>query len=245
MINETVRKLHEMKLGSMANAYVEQVEQPDIYADMDFDQRFALIADKCHDDWQNRTINGRIKRSGLPLRDVSFNDILFLPERNLKMEPVKLLCSNEYILKKRNIILLGATGTGKTFLANVFGLGACRSGYRVKYLRMPVFYSEYAAAAAKAKLDIYLKNLLNTPLLILDDFLLYPASDDQQQAIMELAESRYGRCSTIFCSQFDIAGWHDQLGGSALADSILDRISSNAHMIMLQGESMRKRNTAD
>lgn len=241
MKTETIRKLQEMKLGVMADAYMKQAEHPDIYAPMGFDDRLAVIVDCAHDAWENSNIAGRIRRAKFPESGISFSDIRFLPDRHLDAELMRSLCTNAYIRKNWNVIFLGATGTGKSFLATVLGIEACKDGVRVRYLRLPEFFSEYAAAEAAHKEIAYLKFLLKVPLLIVDDFLLFPANEEQQRIILELAESRNGRASTIFCSQFDIEGWHANLGGGVVADSVLDRIKAKAYVIELKGDSMRSR----
>ena len=131
------------------------------------------------------------------------------------------------------MLILGATSAGKTVLANALAADACRAGYPVLYIRLPDFFIEYAHAVSEHKEFDILKKYQKASLLILDEFLLIPADELQQRVLFELLERRYGRGATIFCSQFDVEGWHDQLGGNAIADAILDRITPNSYTITI------------
>ena len=165
-----------------------------------------------------------------------------LPERQLNRNLINRLGTCDFITKKRNILVLGATGAGKTFLANAIAADACHDGWRALYVRLPDFFIEYANAAALHKEFEILKKYQKVSLLVLNEVLLIPADDFQQRILLELLERRYDRSSTIFCSQFSPESWYDQLGGSATADSILDRITPNSYTITIHGNvSMRQK----
>ena len=121
-------------------------------------------------------------------------------------------------------------------------MNACRAGYKALYLRLPAFFVEYALAAARNKQQDYTKKLQNVRLLILDEFLLVPVKPPKKKSLLELLERRSGNTSTIYCSQYSFAGWHEQLGGGAIADSILDRIIHGSYKLEIKGDvSMRQR----
>lgn len=152
------------------------------------------------------------------------------------------LSDNEYIRQALNVILIGATGSGKTYIANALGVNACRAGYRTKYIRLPELFSEFEVARIQGKYHLMMKQYRKYSLLILDEFLLLPTNDTEQRDLLELMESRCGSTSTILCSQFLPEGWHERLGGSAVADSILDRVIPSAYTMTIDGDlSMRKR----
>lgn len=242
MKNETIRKLQEMRLSVMAKAYMDQIENPDEYAGMTFDERFTLIVDKESDVRLNNKLQRLIKNAHFSESQADLSAIQYISDRHLDRDLISLLRTNAYIDKQRNVILCGATGCGKTFIANALGTNACRAGYKVLYIRLPDFFAEYDLAVAKNRQQEYLRKLQNIRLLILDDFLLFPVNDNCRESLLELLEYRLGKASTIFCSQFAYEGWHEQLGGGAVADAILDRIIPGSYKLEIQGSvSMRQR----
>ena len=242
MVNETVRKLQEMRLSVMAKTYLDQMDHLEDFAGMSFDERFSLIVDREADVRLDNKLKKLIHQAGFPCNSVDLEDIMYLPDRHLNRELIKMLRSNGYIDKKRNAIFIGPTGCGKTFLANALGINACRAGYKVRYLRLPDFFAEYAEAEAKNQQLELMKKCQKVRLLILDEFLLVPLTSDQQRSLLELLERRSEQSSTIFCSQYSFQGWHEQIGGGAIADAILDRVIPGAYKMEIQGDvSMRQR----
>ena len=242
MVNETVRKLQEMRLSVMAKTYLDQLDHPVDFARMSFDERFSLIVDREADVRLNNKLKKLIHQAGFPCNSVDLEDLIYLPDRHLNRELIQSLRSNMYIDKKRNVIFIGPTGCGKTFLANALGISACRAGYKVRYLRLPDFFAEYAEAEAKNQQLELMKKFQKVRMLILDEFLLVALTNDQQRILLELLERRSEQSSTIFCSQYSVHGWHEQIGGGAIADAILDRIIPGAYTMEIKGDvSMRQR----
>ena len=139
------------------------------------------------------------------------------------------------------MIILGATGAGKTFLACSLGVAANRNFYAARYLRLSDLLVEIAVARRDGTHREYMKQLKKVKLLILDEWLLYPLKEAEARDVLELVEARNKVASTIFCSQYDTSEWHKNLYDPTLADAICDRIIYNAYTVQIEGESMRKR----
>ena len=168
-------------------------------------------------------------------------NIEYIAERHLDREQILRLASCSYIQEERNVIILGATGAGKTFLACSLGVADNRNFCAARYLRLPNLLVEIAVARRDGTYREYMKQLKKVKLLILDEWLLYPLKEAEARDVLELVEARNKVASTIFCSQYDTSEWHKNLYDPTLADAICDRIIYNAYTVQIEGESMRKR----
>jgi len=140
-------------------------------------------------------------------------------------------------------MLLGASGSGKSWLACAFGVAAARNYYTVRYARLPDLLGELAVARAEGSYRKLMAQLAKVQLLILDEWLLYDLREGDVREILEIVERRHKRASTIFCSQYDVGGWHEKLGEPTIADAICDRIVHDSYSLVVKGnESMRKHN---
>ena len=168
-------------------------------------------------------------------------DIEYHEDRRLDRTQILRFAACNYIDEGHHIILKGASGSGKTFLACALGNAACRKYKSVRYIRLPDLLVEIAMARGDGSYREYMKKLKKVKLLILDEWLLYPLKEGEARDVLELVEARSKTASTIFCSQYDTAEWHENLYDSNLADAICDRIIYDAYTIQIEGESMRKR----
>jgi len=131
---------------------------------------------------------------------------------------------------------------GKTFISNALGMSANRNFYTVKYVRLPDLLGELALARGEGTYRKVIKQYKQVRLLMLDEWLLFPLKESEARDLLEIVESRYKKASTVFCSQFEVAGWHDKIGEPTLADAICDRIVHDSYTIIIEGkDSMRKR----
>ena len=238
--NETLRKLQEMHLGVMTRSFSEQMKDSQ-YNEMAFEDRFSLLVDT---EWATRKSNHLsrlIKNAGYSVPSACVENIEYLPERKLDRAQIMRLASCIYVQEAHNVILLGATGSGKTYLACALGIAASRNFYTVRYIRLPDLLVEISLARGDGTYREYMKKLLKIKLLILDEWLLYPLKESESRDVLELIEARSKVSSTIFCSQFDVHGWHENLYDSTLADAICDRIVYDSYTIRIEGDSMRKR----
>lgn len=242
MLNETtVNKLREMRLSVMANALKDQQADP-WFQNMSFEDRLGLIVDA---EWNSRKSNHLqeiIHTATFSDPNACLEDVEYLPDRNLKQEELLRFSTCNYISEHHNIILLGATGSGKSYLACALGMAAARQFIPVKYVRLPDLLVDFNIARGSGTIRKLMAQYKKYPLLIIDEWLLYPLKETEARDLLEIVESRYKRASTIFCSQFDIPGWRDKLSDPILADAICDRIVHDAYTIIINGaESMRKR----
>ena len=240
LTNETISKLQDMRLGVMARQFKEQLDDSQ-FASMSFEDRFSILVDA---EWTTRKSNhlkSLIKNAGYAIPGASVEDIEYLPERKLDKSQILRLASCAYIQEAHNIIQLGATGAGKTYLACALGMAASRNFYTSKYIRLPDLLVEIAMARGDGSYREYMKKLKKTKLLILDEWLLYPLKESEARDVLELVEARSKTASTIFCSQFDVPGWHENLYDPTLADAICDRIVYDSYIIRIEGDTMRKR----
>ena len=239
--NNTITKLNEMKLSVMAASFQKQLDDR-ACAELNFDDRFGMLVDA---EWTSRK-NNRLKRL-IRKADYSFpgaclEDIEYHADRKLDKTLIARLGTCTYVDDYRNIIILGATGSGKTYLANAFGIAANRNYYTVRYTRLPELLAELSVARAEGTYRKVIRQYKQVKLLILDEWLLYPLKDAEARDLLEITEARYKKASTIFCSQFEVGGWHQKIGEPTLADAICDRIVHDSYTIIIGGDdSMRKR----
>lgn len=244
MMNEqTLSKLHEMKLSGMAEAYQEQARNKD-FQKMSFEDRFSLLVDLEHSRRKSNKLQRLIKTATFLNPSASIEDIEYHEDRKLDKDLILKLASGAYILDSHNIILKGPTGSGKSYLASAFGISACRQFHTVKYIRLPELLDELTLAklAADGSYRKLIKKYTIVDLLILDEWLLTDLTTDEAAILLEITEARHKAASTIFCSQIDPSGWHLKLGNETIAEAILDRIIHDSYQILIDGDvSMRER----
>ncbi len=239
MSEQTIDKLRKMRLPVFAAEYQNQKGNRD-YAQLSFDERLTLLVDLEYDTRINNTIDRNIRTANFYDSTACIENINYKPERKLDRELIQLLSTNDYLNKGLNILLIGASGCGKTWLSNAFGIHACRAKKRVKYIRLPELLAEFEISRIQGDYRKMLKQLSKFDLLIIDEFLLTPVKEQERNDILELMESRCNKHSTIRCSQWAAEGWYQRLGEGPVADAILDRIINSSYTMLLEGSSMRE-----
>lgn len=243
MNEQTLTKLHEMKLSGMADAYKEQSMNKE-FQKMSFEERFSLLIDLEYSRRKSNKLQRLIKTATFLNSNACIEDLEYHEDRRLDKSLILKMASGTYIHDSHNIILKGPTGSGKTFLATAFGVSACRQFYNVKYIRLPELLDELSLAklTADGSYRKLIKKYTKVDLLILDEWLLTDLSTDEAAILLEITESRHKAASTIFCSQIDPSGWHIKLGNETIAEAILDRIIHDSYQILIDGDiSMRER----
>lgn len=238
MIEATVEKLITMKLHGMANAVQEQMKSR-AYKDLSFEERLGMLVDREMDSRQDRKLRGLLAKARFRYQGASVEDINFTAKRGITKDVILSLSQNGWIKDKRNIIITGSTGVGKTYMACVFGNSACRAGISTYYARLPRLFQELKISRADGSYGKLLQKLSMVNLLIVDDWGLSPLSDTERRDFLEIMEDRYNVRSTIISSQIPTEKWHDLIGEPTIADAICDRLIHNAHKIKLTGKSMR------
>lgn len=243
MLNQqTIHKLLVMRLNGMADGFRQQLEQPD-QGGLGFEERFGLLVDRQWDWKENRALARRLRNSKLRA-SACVEDIDYQRPRGLNRALLRSLAAESaWVQQHLNILLTGATGLGKSWLAAALAHKACRDGYTVYYARAAQLFRELALAHADGSFSRLLRRLALTDVLVIDDFCMAPLSEVERRDLLEICDDRYQTRSTVLTSQVPVPDWHTQIGDPTAADSILDRLVHNAHRIELTGESMRKRTT--
>jgi len=238
-INQTIDKLHEMRLTGMAEALTEQLNNPD-HSELSFEERIAWLVDR-HWTWrENRSLKRRLANAKLRDREASVEAIDFRRPRGLDRSEILSLATCQWVPRHHNLIITGPCGVGKSFLACALAQKAIRERYTGLYTRQPPLLRELAMARADGSLDKRLEQLARIDVLIIDDWMMTALGESERRDILEIVEDRYNTRSTILTSQIPIDQWHEQIGDPTSADSILDRLVHNAYRLELKGESMRK-----
>jgi len=234
--NSTVSKLRDMKMGVMADAFQKQLDNRAIF-ELSFEERVGLLVDAEWTARKNNRMARLIRGAGFSMPEACVEDIEYHSDRGLDKSLIMRLSTCNYIAEYHNIIILGATGSGKSYLANALGITAARNYHKVRYVRLPDLLAELAIARAEGTYLKTMRQLKQTKLLILDEWMLYQLKETEARDLLEIAEARYKRASTIFCSQHDVGDWHCKIGESTIADAILDRIVHNSYRIVISSNS--------
>jgi DNA replication protein DnaC len=239
MLNQpTIEKLHTMKLYGMADAFHAQLETTDMNQ-LGFEERFALLVDRQWIWKENRALARRLRSAHLKENGV-IEDVDYHHPRGLDRKLMRTLSASDWVRHKQNLLLLGPTGIGKSWLASALARKACRDGFSILHKRTTELFRELGVAHADGSIGRVLLKISRVDVLVLDDFAMAPMKDSERRDFLEICDDRYQTRSMILTSQVPVKHWHEQIGDPTLADSILDRLVHNAHRIELEGESMRK-----
>jgi DNA replication protein DnaC len=237
LMEQTLDKVNAMKLTGMAEALRQQLASAP-HTKLSFDERFGLLVDA---EWlarEQKRLKTRLHAAKLRY-PASLEDVDFKHPRGLDRQVVLSLGNCGFVQSRHNLVIIGPTGIGKSYLACAFVERACRRGHKAAYVRLPRLLHQLAVARGDGSYARILDRLQRLELLAIDDWLLAPLRDPERRDLVEVIEDRSERASTLVASQLPAKDWHASIGDPNLADSICDRVLSNAHRIELKGPSIR------
>ena len=237
-VEETIDKLTQLRLPHMASAFRSVLERAAGSA-LSIEDCVGLMVDREWTERENRRVNRRIKDAKLGIQ-ACVEDLWCDPARGLDKSVLRSLGACQWVRAKQNVIVIGMTGTGKSYVSAALAEAACRRGYRALRVRVPRLLDELAIARADGSYGATLNRLAKLDVLVLDDLLIAPMKETERRDLLEVLEDRYDQRSTVVTSQVPTKTWHEMLADPTVADAICDRLVHNAHVLSLKGPSIRK-----
>lgn len=238
LTHNTTTTLRNLKLAGMAKAFEEQLTQPAVQA-LAFEERFSLLVDRELTHRDSKRLDRLLKLARLKHSGACVEDINYRPGRALDKRQIAMLASCDWIRSYHNLLVTGATGGGKTWLACALANQACRQGLSALYVRVPRLFEELKIAHADGSFRKRLAQMAKVDLLLLDDFGLSALTNAAKSDLLEILDDRVNTRSTIITSQLPVDHWHAYLNDPTVADAILDRVVHSSHRLDLKGKSLR------
>jgi DNA replication protein DnaC len=240
-LSETIRKMNEMKLFGMARCLDERMKTA-VKQELSPEELLGFLVDDEYFYRQNNRLRRLLQNAKLRIPQACFEEIDYRHPRGLVKSKILELQNKDWIESSQNILIVGPTGIGKSYLSSAFGQWACRQGYPALYQRWPKLLGELYAARGEGAYLKRLEKLAKVKVLIIDDFGMHALNDQERKDLLEIVEDRYKIGATVITSQLPIKDWHEHIGEPTIADAVLDRLLHGAHKIELAGDSMRRDN---
>lgn len=240
LTHPTLDNLRALKLDGMAEAFAE-MDRRDGTADLTHAEWLGLLIDREAASRETKRFESRMRSARLRHVGAAPEDVDYKSRRGLDKTLFQSLLTARWIKDKRNLMITGPCGVGKTWLACALAQAACREGITVLYKRVPRLFDELELAHGDGRFPRVFRALTKTQLLILDDWGPDRLNASQRRDLMEIVEDRYGAGSTLITSQLPVSTWHEVIGEPTFADAILDRLVHNAYRLELEGQSFRKK----
>ena len=234
-----MEKLYAMKLNAMAAALEDQRKDAAI-TELSFEDRLGLLVERQFLYKEERALRTRLRYAGLKDSGPCLEDLNYRLKRGLSRSQLEVLMAPDWIRQGRNALFTGATGLGKSYIAEAVARQACRNGYRILVFYSPKLFRTLKTSELDGSLPKLLKKLERASLLLIDDFGLEKAKPADYRLLLEILQDRIGTASTLVTSQYATGAWHDLIQDGTVADAILDRLVHSAYRIKLEGESVRK-----
>ena len=238
LIQPLLDKLVQLRLPAFRDGLQEQLNNPK-YTELSFEERLALLVDMECTHRHDRRIQRLIKMAAFP-QSATLEDLDLSASRGLERRFIIELAQGNWIDQHLNTLVLGPTGSGKSFLSCALGLSACRTNHSVRYFRTSRLLFQLAQSHLDGSFPSLLARLAKLDLLILDDWMRDPFSASETRDLLEILDDRFGRVSTLVASQVPVSEWFSRFPDPTHADAILDRIIHNAYRLNLTGDSQRK-----
>ena len=240
LIQQTISQMRELRLTGILNALELQMGQAAIQS-LPFEDRLGMLVDAEVSTRDTKRMTKLQKDAKLKEPSACIEGIDYDPGRGLDRSLINSLAMCNWVEVGQHVIITGATGAGKSWLACAFGTQLCRRGMLVRYFRLSRLIEDLVVAKGDGSLARLRAQLVRVSVIILDDWLMAPMDAASAREILELIDDRMGKSSLILTSQHPVSEWHDRIGEPTVADALLDRIVHSAHRIEIKGESLRKR----